>query len=55
MNHFNIVTNNILFGSLLAAAPFVFAAMFLGTQSVVASIAAAVAYLSLVVGERLDG
>lgn len=53
MNRFSIA-NNILFTALLLASPVVFGTMFLGSGSVLAAISAAVAYLSLVIGERLD-
>jgi len=54
MNRFSIAKNNILFSALLMAVPAVFAAMFYGSDSILASAAAAVAYLSLVIGERLE-
>ena len=54
MNRFNIATNNILFTALLAVTPAVFAAMFYGSNSILASVAASIAYVSMVVGERLD-
>ena len=54
MNHFNIANNNVLFSALLILAPVVFGAMFYGSGSVVAASSAAIAYLSLVIGERLD-
>lgn len=54
MNHFSIANNNILFSTLLMLAPAVFGVMFYGSGSVVASVSAAIAYLSLVIGERLD-
>ena len=52
MNRFSIA-NNILFTALLLASPVVFGTMFLGSGSVLAAISAAVAYLSLVIGERV--
>ena len=54
MNRFSIANNNILFSALLILAPVVFGAMFLGSGSVLAAISAAIAYLSLVIGERLE-
>ncbi|WP_407449719.1 hypothetical protein [Fibrobacter sp.] len=55
MNHFSIANNKVLFSALLVLAPAVFGVMFYGSGSIVASVSAAVAYLSLVIGERLDG
>ena len=55
MNHFSIANNNVLFSALLILAPVVFGVMFYGSGSVVAAFSAAIAYLSLVIGERLDG
>jgi hypothetical protein len=54
MNRFSIANNNILFSTLLMLAPAVFGVMFYGSDSVVAASSAAIAYLSLVIGERLD-
>ena len=54
MNRFSIANNNILFSMLLVFAPVVFGPMFYGSGSIIASVSAAVAYLSLVIGERLD-
>lgn len=54
MNRFSIANNMILFSTLLMLAPVVFGAMFLGSGSILAAISAAVAYLSLVIGERLE-
>ncbi|MCQ2099270.1 hypothetical protein [Fibrobacter sp. UWH3] len=53
-NILNIQRNNTLFGLLLAAAPAVFCAMLVGADSVVAAAAVTVAYLSVLVGERID-
>lgn len=55
MNRFSIANNNVLFSALLILAPVVFGVMFYGSGSVVAAFSAAIAYLSLVIGERLDG
>ena len=55
MNRFSIANNKVLFSALLVLAPAVFGVMFYGSGSIVASVSAAVAYLSLVIGERLDG
>ena len=55
MNRFSIANNKVLFSALLVLAPAVFGAMFYGSGSIIASVSAAVAYLSLVIGERLDG
>lgn len=46
--------NNTFFTILMAITPVVFAVMLAGTDSIVASIAVAVAYVSVIVGERLD-
>ena len=54
MNHFSIANNNIVFSSLLMLAPAVFGVMFYGSDSIIAASSAAIAYLSLVIGERLD-
>lgn len=54
MNHFSIANNNVLFTALLTLAPVVFGAMFYGSDSIIAASSAAIAYLSLVIGERLD-
>ena len=54
MNHFNLFTNNILFTALLALTPVVFTAMLFGSESVAASVASSIAYVSMVVGERFD-
>ena len=54
MKHFNVATNNILFTALLAVTPAVFAAMFYGSESIAAGVVTSIAYVSLVVGERLD-
>lgn len=53
-NIMNISTNNALFAVLMALTPAVFAAMFLGSESIAAAIAVSVAYASVVIGERLD-
>ena len=55
MNRFSIANNNVLFSALLVLAPVVFGAMFYGSDSIIAASSAAIAYLSLVIGERLDG
>ena len=54
MNRFSIANNKVLFSALLVLAPVVFGAMFYGSGSIIASVSAAIAYLSLVIGERLD-
>ena len=54
MNRFSIANNNVLFSALLAFAPVIFGAMFLGSDSFLAAISAVIAYLSLVIGERLE-
>jgi hypothetical protein len=54
MNRFSIANNNVLFLALLILAPVVFGAMFYGSDSIIAALSAAIAYLSLVIGERLD-
>jgi hypothetical protein len=54
MNHFSIASNLWLFTTLLALTPAIFAGMWIGSESVAAAIAASVAYVSLVVGERLE-
>ena len=54
MNRFSIANNNVLFSALLAFAPVIFGAMFLGSGSFLAAISAVIAYLSLVIGERLE-
>ncbi len=50
----NISTNNTLFALLMAMVPLVFAGMLAGSDSVVAAAAVAIAYASVVIGERLD-
>lgn len=54
MNRFSVAKNNILFSSLLMLAPVVFGAMFYGTDSILAAASAAMAYLSIVIGERIE-
>ena len=54
MNHFSIATNLWLFMVLLALTPAIFAGMWVGSESVAAAVAASIAYVSLVVGERLE-
>ena len=54
MNRFSIANNNVLFSALLAFAPVILGAMFLGSGSFLAAISAVIAYLSLVIGERLE-
>ena len=54
MNRFSVANNNVLFSALLVLAPVVFGAMFYGSDSIIAASSAAIAYLSLVIGERLD-
>ena len=54
MNRLNIATNNLLFTALLAMTPAVFAAMLYGSSSVLAAVASSIAYVSVIVGERLD-
>ncbi len=51
---FDLATNSTLFTILMALSPAVFAAMFMSTGSAIAAIAVSVAYVSLLVGERLD-
>ncbi len=54
MNRFSVANNNVLFSALLVLAPAVFGIMFYGSGSLLAAFSAAVAYLSLVIGERLE-
>lgn len=54
MNRFNIAHNTFLFVLLLLVTPVIFAGMFLGSGSALAAAASAVAYLSLIIGERLE-
>ncbi|MCF0225093.1 MAG: hypothetical protein HUK20_12560 [Fibrobacter sp.] len=50
---FNLTTNNALFVILMALTPVVFAGMLLSTESAIAAVAVAVAYASVIFGERL--
>lgn len=52
--NFNLATNNTMFVVFMALVPLIFAGMLAGSGSVIAAIAAAVAYASVVIGERLD-
>ena len=52
-NMMNLATNNTLFIILMALTPVVFAGMLMGCESVAAAIAVAVAYASVILGERV--
>lgn len=49
----NISTNNTLFVILMGLTPAVFAAMLMGSESIAAAAAVAVAYASVIVGEKV--
>ncbi|MCQ2089645.1 MAG: hypothetical protein MJY93_05305 [Fibrobacter sp.] len=50
----SIAHNDVLFAGLMIFTPVVFAAMILATGNVLAACAVAVAYASVILGERLD-
>ncbi|SHK29912.1 hypothetical protein [Fibrobacter sp. UWEL] len=52
-NILNLASNNTLFVTLLALTPAVFAGMFVGSDSIAAAAAVAVAYASVIVGEKV--
>lgn len=54
MNRFSVAHNNFVFAVLLLLTPAIFAGMFIGSESALAAVASAVAYLSIVIGERLE-
>lgn len=49
----NISRNNTLFVILMALTPVVFATMLAGSESIAAAIAVAVAYASVILGEKI--
>lgn len=54
LNMLNLRNNNILFIILVALTPILFSAMLVGSQSLIAAFAVAVAYICVLVGERID-
>lgn len=50
----SIARNDAVFGCLLAATPVVFSAMLIATSSVLAAASIGLAYISVILGERLD-
>lgn len=50
----NLSANNALFVILMALTPVVFAIMLAGSESVVAATAVAIAYASVILGEKVD-
>jgi len=54
MRHLSIAHNDVLFTGLMVLTPAVFGAMILASGSILAASAVAVAYASVILGERLD-